>query len=244
MKKAMSLVVIFIFTSGCAMMKEATKHSVALTAVQWAYIAAETVEDKFQKYREELGLPHLDIEVKEKIKAEGYDYEYASVNAQFSIKPFKEKILFSPNKYLTNHSQMHSAYALAVASYLELIKKYLSKTGAQVKKIDVQFRGSADGLGHARYVGRYRGECGRIQERFLMGGADRSVVIRKGDRITNMELAAVRAYCMYYDFMSKSEKLEITEEDFNDISFFASENERIGDAYRFAKIIISIKDPS
>ena len=236
--------IICMFVSGCSMLQQAVTHGathgVALTAVEMLHNIKQTVEDTFRKYSQKLGLPNLDIEI--------YEYEPASSDpnfrVEFLIEPFEGEILFSPSKYLANDSRLYSAYVLALASYLESIEKHLHDTDIEVKEINVEFQGGADGLGYSGPVARYRGECGKIEERFLIGGADKDIVIHAGDLITNIVLAAVRAYCMYDDFRSKTEKLEITEGAFNDISFIANEYKGISESYRFARIVISMKKES
>lgn len=72
-------VIICMFVNGCT----ALQSTQVVSALELALLAARTVESIFEKYREEFGLPGLEIDVKERL----YEYEYAtSVDVRFSIE--------------------------------------------------------------------------------------------------------------------------------------------------------------
>ena len=158
-----------------------------------------------------------------------------SINAEFFIE---SKVNFKVGKYTIDQAYQETCFIEAIGKFIKDVKsKTLEYNDLQIIGV---FEGGADTVTKS-YVGSYKGELGSpiVIHDAMVNGKNVNRSFHKGEKITNADLALLRAYSVYATFMSlaDSNAMKLTN---RKVHFKANEYKKDNRSNRFGKIIIKL----
>lgn len=144
---------------------------------------------------------------------------------------------FHPSGYYIADSYQKDCLISSIGFFVREVKKRMDADS--FISVDGKFAGMADGSGGI-VVGVYKGEFNSIvRDGVLINGVSKNVVIQPNKKITNEELAFLRAYSLYSAFISLSSSHFFMFKE-GDIDFFVDTTKKLGREHRLANVEIRV----
>ena len=144
-------------------------------------------------------------------------------------------------KYSINDAKNKAAFFDAISFFLLSINKIYKNKNLL---LEAKFIGSADNILNNKIIGKYQGEYGTIAQTIILNGEKQNIFIEQNTPITNYQLAFLRAYSVYDAFNAYIKNNLLLNQFYNnlseEVSFVAKETPKIGEQYRYAKIMVRI----
>lgn len=161
------------------------------------------------------------------------------IQVDFYVTPLKAVIFFPPCQYRVDKSPGAPYF---IASIKEFIAELQKMDEFKNLTLSGEFEGGADGAGASNIVGKYKGEFGTINEDgVIINGQTANIFLSKGNPITNLDLAFLRAYSVYDALIRLIQNIGMGKQNFTSIKFIANEYKEHGDKYRFGRITLEAK---
>lgn len=170
------------------------------------------------------------------LKVSGSIYDSGdTIIADFYLE---QSTYFPKGKYVLRDAYEQAGMIKAINKFITEIKSMDFKH----VKLELRgvFEGGSDTFLYNKNIGIYNGEYGPvIKNDVLVNGEIKDFQVYKGDKVTNSDLAFLRAYGVYKAFegLASSNALVLTDKG---VEFIANEYKKSGREYRFGKISVKI----
>lgn len=163
------------------------------------------------------------------------DDQNNGINAEFYIQ---SKVNFKKGKYTIDQAYQKTCFIEVIGNFIKDVKQQtLEYNSLQITGL---FEGGADTVAKS-HVGQYKGELGStvVIDNAIVNGKKVNKSFYQGEKITNADLALLRAYSVYATFISlaDSNAMKLTN---RKVSFVANEFEKQGTDSRFGKITVKL----